>query len=143
MPLKHPLRFTSITLSQSPSFILSKRLSLTMPALFTSTSTLPNFSADFFTASSKAVISETSIGAANAVPSFSSISETIFSRSFTVLLVQVTLMPLSANFLAIARPIPREAPVMNAVFTLGKGQLLYLIKPLYASCCKGTIYAAI
>ena len=88
-----------------------------MPALFTSTSMLPNVATVFATAAFTASALEASARIASAFPPLCSIAlvtEEAAPASFAY--VMATLAPSSAKRLAIAAPIPREPPVTSATF---------------------------
>src|SRR2546425_1001282 len=118
---KTPVRFVARTCCQSSSFMRRTRLSRVMPALFTRWSIRPWA----FTTSSKAASTEarsaTSIARASALPPAAVISATASARRARSRAVRTTVAPSAANALAIARPMPRDAPVTNETLPAREG----------------------
>ncbi len=98
-------RLVSITSSQSASFMRSARLSLVMPALFTSIAMSPTC---FCTSSMNA-----SVCAVSRTFSTLPIPGTVAAPSALVD-VPTTFAPCLPSSSAMARPMPREAPVTTA-----------------------------
>ena len=88
-----------------------------IPALFTTASIVPNSATTAVTNSSAALKSAASDWYPFAfMPYFFNSSSKAFPFSTDDKKVNATLAPCSANLSATALPIPREAPVINAVF---------------------------
>src|SRR5258705_4099879 len=104
------LRLVSITSSQSASFMRSARLSRVMPALLTSTAMSP---ISFWMAASNASVCAVS-RTFNTLP-IRPVSEIALAPS-SLVAVPMTLAPRLSSSTAIARPMPREAPVTSAIF---------------------------
>src|SRR5687768_7824246 len=107
------VRLVASTASQSSRFMRSINWSLVMPALFTSTSRRPCRSSAPDTSRSIAPASETSTAAASAFPPAAAIAS-IASAALLPRAAPITVAPCAASFPAIARPMPREAPVTSA-----------------------------
>src|SRR5512139_3663863 len=101
-------RLVSMTSSQSASFMRSARLSRVMPALLTRIAIAPTSFSISASAASVCAISRTFI----TLPT--SPASAIACAPASPVAVPTTLAPCFASSSAIARPIPREAPVTSA-----------------------------
>ena len=110
-----PFRFVSSTVSQSASLMRISRPSRVTPALFTRMSTLPQSARIFSAAAFTSAESDTSTASAHALRPSARISAATFSEFSTVRETTTTSAPSAANFNAMARPIPRPAPVTTAI----------------------------
>src|SRR5215213_6857333 len=113
-----PNTLTSNIRARSSRVISRRVLTCAMPAFATITSTLPSSRAARSTSANTASRSVTSAGTAIALPPAPVISSATpsavdLSRSFTA-----TVCPSRASLSAIARPMPRPAPVTTAVVTV-------------------------
>src|ERR687898_851994 len=84
------------------------------PALLTSTSSAPNFPTALQTMASTELLSETSVSTARAAPPEARISRRKPSSRSTALDASTTEAPRAASSLAVASPMPLEAPVTTA-----------------------------
>src|SRR5829696_3403147 len=106
----------STTWSHSSSPYSSTGLMMSMPALLTSTSNLPNRSIPKPTRSSQLCRSEVSTLVAAALPPALAISSAVCSACLRVLEQVTTVAPAAARPMAIALPSPRPDPVTIATF---------------------------
>ena len=113
---KAPFRFTASVRSNSSSVSSSRSRGIATPALLTSTSTGPSSPSAERTISTTARVSDTSAAMARARRPFARTASAVSSafrtrsRQFTT-----TSAPVPASASAIARPMPRDAPVTSAV----------------------------
>ena len=130
MHITGPRRFTFITRSQRFSGVLLNGAGKLMPALFTRMSTRPNSSRVRWAIACTCASSVTSVGMGRARPdgrpsgrrpaastsrAVSSIVPGSFEGAFSLLrALTTTSAPARANSMAIARPMPRLAPVTTA-----------------------------
>src|SRR5579884_2783077 len=111
---KTALRLVSMTASQSASVRSTAGPRRLIPATLTSTSSRPKASTVLVTIACTWAISATSVGSASArVPSCSA-SAAQDSNASTVRLASASVAPARPSPSAIARPIPRDAPVTSA-----------------------------
>ena len=89
-----------------------------MPALFTTISIPPHFSANSSTSLLTAALSVTSHGWTSAAPPAALIASAVSLSLSALRATHATLAPAAASRSAIALPIPREAPVTIAVWPL-------------------------
>src|SRR5260370_17758533 len=123
-----PRTLMSITRSISSSVVSSNVFGMAVPALFTRTSSRPNVATVFSTAALTALASAASAWIAIAfrpTPSISLTTDAAASAPF--LYVMATFAPSAARRLAIAAPIPREPPVMSAIFPFSFLDIFYLL----------------
>jgi hypothetical protein len=106
-----PRRLTSITASNCSSVIFCSRASLVMPALLTSTSMLPKRSFTAATMASSASRSVTFSARPIVCAPRARTSATAASTPSGLRSQTTTAAPSSANFSAVARPMPWAAPV--------------------------------
>src|SRR5437588_1729500 len=112
-----PRTLMSSTRSISSSVVSSNVFGMAVPALFTRTSSRPNVATVFSTAALTASASVASAWIAIAFPPSRSISlttEAAASAPFEYVIA--TFAPSEARRLAIAAPMPREPPVIRAIF---------------------------
>ena len=109
------VRLVAITASQSSRFIRSIKPSLVIPALFTRMSSRPCRSNAPVTSASFDAASATSTVATSAFPPAFVISSTV-AAAFCSRAAATTVAPCAASLVAIARPIPLDAPVTSATF---------------------------
>src|SRR5437588_226089 len=118
-------RLVSITSSQSASFMRSARLSRVMPALFTRIRTSPN---SFW-------IDSTSASHCGASLTFRTLPMAgTFCAPASLVAVPITFAPCLASSVAIARPMPRDAPVTSA--TLPSSMLMLPSSPAASARAK-------
>mmetsp|Transcript_4951 Transcript_4951/g.9453 ORF Transcript_4951/g.9453 Transcript_4951/m.9453 type:complete len:212 (-) Transcript_4951:9-644(-) len=89
---------------------------LSTPALFTRMSNFPKASTVFSTTFATSASSVTSPGMATAEPPVPSMADTSSERFSARRPVTATMAPSAANILAVAYPMPLEAPVIKATF---------------------------
>jgi len=121
MVAKWPLRCTAVTASNSSSVALANMRSRTMPALFTSTSSVPYVSTACWIRASASAQFATFEPLATASPPAATISSTTFCAALpppagepsrpTPMSLTTTRAPSAANASACSRPIPPPAPV--------------------------------
>jgi len=111
-----PLRLVLMTESQSASLMRIRRPSRVTPALLMRMSTLPQSARIFSAAALTAAASDTSTAMAQALRPSARTSPATFSEFSAVRDTQTTSAPSLANFKAIARPMPRPAPVTTAIW---------------------------
>src|SRR5437870_1109849 len=112
-----PRTLMSSTRSISSSVVSSNVFGMAVPALFTRTSSLPNVSTVLLTPALTASASLASAWIAIAFPPARSISLTTdAAASGPFEYVMATFAPSAARRLAIPAPMPREPPVMSAIF---------------------------
>src|SRR5437870_11047236 len=112
-----PRTLMSSTRSISSSVVSSNVFGMAVPALFTRTSSLPNVSTVLLTPALTASASLASAWIAIAFPPARSISLTTdAAASGPFEYVMATFAPSAARRLAIPAPMPRELPVMSAIF---------------------------
>jgi hypothetical protein len=115
---KTDLRSVSTTASHSASFMRSRRLSWVTPALFTRIETAPN---SFSMAATSVSTPPESVTFSTAprpeIPAVFSASPMPFAPA-SVVAVPTTVAPARPSASAIARPIPRDAPVTSATCPL-------------------------
>ena len=111
-------RLVAMTASQSSSLIRGMSVSLVMPALLTTISSRPHFSARSSTSLLTAALSVTSHGCTSAVPPAAAIASAVSFSLSALRATQATFAPAPASRSAIALPMPREAPVTIAVWPL-------------------------
>ena len=109
-----PFKFVSRTVSQSASLRRMTNPSRVIPALFTRMSTRPVSARILPPVSATALESATSSACAHALRPSARTSPATFSAFSAVRETQTMSAPAAANFSAIARPIPRPAPVTTA-----------------------------
>src|SRR5687767_12615420 len=97
---------------------------MSMPALFTSTSTWPHASTVFATIRSTSAFTEVSTFSASALRPSAVASAAVFSTSASVRLTATTSAPCSARPSAIVLPRPRPAPVTMATLPVRSKSLL-------------------
>ena len=128
---KTPFRFTLHTLSHTASsnsycpfgsFGSTNRRGILIPALFTSTSIVPNVSIVFATIASTSETFVTSVLTYNNWPSFASIS-----GAFSAISEITTFAPIFKNSCATAFPIPDAAPVTMTVLPSNSNQSLFIV----------------
>src|SRR6266436_903437 len=123
-----PRTLMSSTRSISSTVVSSNVFGMAVPALFTSTSRRPNVVTVFSTAALPASASVASAWIAIAFPPARSISLTTdAAASAPFVYVMATFAPSAARRLAIAAPIPREPPVMSAIFPSSFLDIFYLL----------------
>ena len=110
-----PLRFVSSTASQSASLMRISNPSRVTPALLTRMSTRPVSPRIFSAAAATAAASATSTACAQAFLPTARTSSATFRAFSAVRETQATSAPSAANFKAMARPMPRPAPVTTAI----------------------------
>ena len=109
---KWPVRFTSMMRRHQASSASKKwSMGLTMPALLTSTSTVPKASSVASNMAATWPLSDTSATAPMAVPPASVMAATAVSTRSGSMSLTVTWAPAPANRSAIACPMPLPAPV--------------------------------
>src|SRR5205809_2742353 len=114
---KTPRTLMSSTRSISSSVVSSNVFGMAVPALFTRMSRPSKVATVFSTAALTAFASVASAWIAIAFPPAPSISLTTnAAASAPLVYVMATLAPSAARRLAIAAPMPREPPVMSAIF---------------------------
>ena len=100
--------------SHSSSFMRMSRLSRVTPALFTRIETGPTCAATLSTSAAQAAESRTSSTRPVPCPPASAIAFVMRSAPASVVAVPTTFAPAFARAIAIASPMPREAPVTSA-----------------------------
>ena len=110
-----PFKFVSRTVSQSCSLIRTNKPSRVMPVLLTRMSTRPVSAKIFSPASATALDSATSTACAQALRPKARTSLATFPEFSAVRETQTMSAPSAANFNAMARPMPRPAPVTTAI----------------------------
>src|SRR5260370_24596587 len=129
-----PRMLMSITRSISSSVVSANDFGMAVPALFTSTSSRPNVATVFSTAAATASASAASAWIAIAFRPARSISLTTdAAASAPFVYVMATFAPSAARRLAIAAPMPREPPVISAIFPSSFFDIVLL---LYAQSCR-------
>ena len=113
--VKTDFRLVSSTASQSASLMRINRPSRVTPALLTRMLMPPVSSRILATAASTAAVSPTSTATAQLCRPSAVISSATFCELASVRERHTTLAPASASFSAMARPMPRPAPVTTAV----------------------------
>src|SRR3954470_16240333 len=111
---KLPFRWVSMTVSQSSSLILKRRLSRMTAALLTRMSSAPSSATVRSTAASTCSRERTSQPIAIAVPPSRVIASTVSAQSSSRRSLTATCAPSAASLIAVAAPIPRPAPVTSA-----------------------------
>mmetsp|Transcript_28305 Transcript_28305/g.74900 ORF Transcript_28305/g.74900 Transcript_28305/m.74900 type:complete len:201 (+) Transcript_28305:428-1030(+) len=110
---KTELRLVSMTSSHWVSFMRIIRVSLVMPALLTRMSTLPYSASMTFSTEAISALSTTS--SFMPVPVFLSLKRAAMAAApESEVAVPITMAPAAASFLAMASPMPRDAPVTRA-----------------------------
>ena len=107
-------RLVAMTASQSSSFIRTSRLSRVMPALFTRMPIAPWRASIPFTTVSTLAKSRTSSRTPSTLPGPACESAAIDAAPSSLVAVPTTRAPAAASARAIARPMPRVAPVTSA-----------------------------
>src|SRR5580658_713782 len=115
---KQLVRLVAMTSFQSASLILKRRPSRVMPALLTRMSMSGISARSASHALAIAAPSATSTASARALPPDCVIAAAAAPQESADLDTQMTMTPLRASVSAIARPIPRPAPVTSAVLLL-------------------------
>src|SRR5690606_30713750 len=109
-----PERFVDNTASQSSFFMRSSRLSRVMPALLTTTVGAPSR----FCRSSNSACTDSSLAMSSTAPRPRSARASDTARApSSVVAVPITTAPAAASVLAIAAPMPRDAPVTRATWS--------------------------
>src|SRR6202795_439864 len=123
-----PRRVMSITRSISSSVVSSNVFGKAVPALLTSTSSRPNVATVFSTALLTASASAASAWIATAFPPSCSIALTTAEAALaSFAYVIATFAPSAARRLAMAAPMPREPPVMSAIFPSSFLDIVFLL----------------
>src|SRR5690554_1402930 len=125
-------RLTFSTSDQSSSDIRMTSPSRVIPALFTNMSSLPSFSTTVGTSASTCSASERSHGTTICPSPFSSGINSISARFLVP--DSATFAPRSANALAMAEPIPPDAPVTSAVFPVRSNIIVPVVKLQTLDC---------
>src|SRR5713101_1007660 len=129
-----PRTLMSSTRSISSSVVSSNVFGMAVPALFTRMSRPSKVATVFSTAALPASASVASAWIAIAFPPARSISLTTdAAASAPFVYVMATFAPSAARRLAIAAPMPREPPVMSAIFPSSFFDIVLL---LYAQSCR-------
>src|SRR6266850_2491001 len=141
---KTPRTLTANTRSKSASVASSTFIGMTVPALFTSTSSRPKVVTVLSTAFLTASASAASAWIATAFPPARSIALTTDAAASAPLeYVTATLAPSAARRFAIAAPMPREPPVTSATLPASALSCLWLMFcPFFVCgrCLFGSIY---
>src|SRR5438309_3163450 len=111
--VKEAVRFVARTRSQSSRFIRSNSWSRVTPALLMRMSSRPCLSATASGRRPSATASVTSAPTASARPPAPAIAATV-AAALSPRAAATTIAPCAASLVAIARPIPRDAPVTSA-----------------------------
>src|SRR6202163_3387426 len=124
-----PRTLMSITRSISSSVVSSNGFGIAVPALFTSTSSRPKVATVFSTAAFTASASAASAWIARAFTPSSSIALTTARAALaSFAYVMATFAPSAARRLAMAAPMPREPPVMSAIFPSNFFDIVHLLE---------------
>src|SRR5207249_11130740 len=132
-----PRTLTSISRSSSSSVVSSNLLGIAVPALFTSTSGRPKAATVSSTAALLASASAASAWIAIALPPARPISLTTdAAASAPFVYVMAMFAPCAARRLAIAAPMPREPPVMSAIFPSSLFMFIFKVSYVLTDACE-------
>ncbi len=98
-------------------------MKLDPPALFTTTSTSPSWSIAVATAPATASWLVTSAGITKALRPTAVMADAVSARPSSLRATSATSAPASASATAMTRPIPRDAPVTNALLPVRSNRL--------------------